>query len=309
MSRWSRTRTLAVGLASTALLALGGAPAAQAAPTAPVTGPPVSTFPAAFGYALGHPAAVAPGTNDYSCRPSAAHPRPVVLVHGTYLNSYDDFAELAPALEAQGYCVFAPGYGGLPGSPLQATGDIAVSAGQVSGVIDDVLAATGATQVDVVGHSQGGMLPRYITKNLPDPGRIASVTALAPSSYGTTFFGILPALHRLVGDQAVGTVLGRAIPQQRQGSDFLAALNAGDPTPGDTTYTVIATRYDEVVTPYTNAFLPGGATNILLQDTCPQDHTDHLGITYDPVTIATVLRTLDPTAPAPVCVAVPPVVS
>lgn len=297
-------------------LLVGAAPAgAQTAPAplpgalpAAVPGPPAATFPAAFLASLLRPALTAPGANDPTCRPSAAHPRPVVLVHGTILNSYSDFAELSPALVAAGYCVWAPSYGGLPGSPLQATGDIPTSAAQVSAVIDAVLATTGADQVDLVGHSQGGMLPRYVIKNLPAPERIASLTALSPSNLGTTFFGILPLVASIPGGEAALGALSPAIVQQRQGSAFLTALNAGDPTPGDVRYTTLQTRYDEVVTPFTNAFLPG-ASNTLLQDVCPQDFTDHLGITYDPVAIALVLQSLDPTAPAPVCGYVPPLIS
>jgi hypothetical protein len=74
-------------------------------------------------------------------------------------------------------------------------------------------------------------------------------------------------------------------------------------------YTVIESTYDEVVTPYTNAFLHGsGATNITLQNQCPLDLTDHLEIAADPVALADVLNALDPSAPVKVpCLTVLPV--
>ena len=75
-------------------------------------------------------------------------------------------------------------------------------------------------------------------------------------------------------------------------------LNA-TPTVAGVRYTVIESRGDEVVTPYTNAFLPAASnvTNILLQNQCPLDATDHLEIAYDPIALADMLNALDPAHP------------
>jgi hypothetical protein len=72
---------------------------------------------------------------------------------------------------------------------------------------------------------------------------------------------------------------------------------------------VIETRYDEVVTPYTSAFLSGpGVTNITLQEQCALDLGDHLAIIYDPIALHDVLNALDPAhATRPACVPVFPV--
>jgi hypothetical protein len=64
---------------------------------------------------------------------------------------------------------------------------------------------------------------------------------------------------------------------------------------------VIETNHDEVVTPYQSEFLPGPAdrvTNVLLQDRCPSDPTDHVGIIYDPVAIQWALDALGRPGPA-----------
>ena len=81
---------------------------------------------------------------------------------------------LSPLLRNAGYCVFALNYGqepgrvvGLPGAlPPGGTGDIPTSAGQLATFIRRVLAATHATRVDIVGHSQGGMMPRDYVRYL-----------------------------------------------------------------------------------------------------------------------------------------------
>ena len=56
------------------------------------------------------------------------------------------------------------------------------------------------------------------------------------------------------------------LEQQTAGSPFLTELNAGDETPGDVSYTQITTRYDEVVVPYTSAYLAPGplTTNVTI---------------------------------------------
>ncbi|GAA2932476.1 hypothetical protein GCM10020221_30310 [Streptomyces thioluteus] len=63
---------------------------------------------------------------------------------------------------------------------------MAKSAEQLSAYVDRVRAATGAGKVDLVGHSQGGMMPRYYLDFLGGGPKVNSLTGLAPSSHGTT---------------------------------------------------------------------------------------------------------------------------
>lgn len=74
-------------------------------------------------------------------------------------------------------------------------------------------------------------------------------------------------------------------------------------------YTVIESRDDEVVTPYTSAFLSGpGVRDITVQNQCPLDQSDHLELAYDPVAMADMLNALDASNPVSVpCVPVLPV--
>jgi hypothetical protein len=53
------------------------------------------------------------------------------------------------------------------------------------------------------------------------------------------------------------------------------------------------------VVPYTSGIEPG-MHNIVVQDQCNLDYTDHLEIVADPVAAADVLNALDPAHPRPV---------
>jgi len=73
-----------------------------------------------------------------------------------------------------------------------------------------------------------------------------------------------------------------------------------DETPGAVDYTQVETTHDQVVVPYTSAFLTPGAqsTNITLQDRCPTGPTEHLYIPMDRQAIAWVLNAFHRTGPA-----------
>jgi triacylglycerol esterase/lipase EstA (alpha/beta hydrolase family) len=270
-------------------------------------------FLAGVAAALINPSASPPGANNWSCRPSAAHPYPVVLVNGTGEDMADGFSALSPLLADNGYCVFAANFGGSPGNLLQGTGDITQSAAQLSSFVSQVLATTGAAQVDLVGHSQGGMMPRYYLKFLGGASKVQTLVGLAPSNHGTTLDGlatletelatVLPGISSALGSAC------EACAQQIAGSSFMTTLNAGGDTVPGPSYTVIETRNDEIVTPYTSAFLSGAkVTNIVLQNVCPLDQTDHIGIADDPVALHLVLNALDPAHPQAVpCVPVLPI--
>ena len=301
MSLRPRPRTsIAFCLLTTAALAAAGIGAAKAGTSPHRAGTlPVSySFAAGFAAGFAAPTTPPPGANDFGCAPSAAHPYPVILVHGTFENMNDNWRAAAPSLVNHGYCVFAFNYGGATASDdLQGTGDIAASAQTLAAFVDKVLTATGASKVDLVGHSQGGMMPRYYIDNLGGADKVDKLIGLAPSNYGTTLdglFTLVSTLNTVLPVNAGLTASCAACAEQEQGSPFLSALNARPTVPG-VTYTLIESRDDEVVTPYTSAFLTGRhVTNITVQNQCPVDHTDHLEIAYDPVTLADVLNALDP---------------
>ena len=264
-----------------------------------------------YGLAQASPSASPPGANNWSCKPSTAHPYPVILVHGTFEDMADNWNALSPLLYDSGYCVFASNYGSYDGSGaagVYATGDIAASAQQLSSFVNQVLAKTGATKVDLVGHSQGGMMPRYYLKFLGGASYVNTLVGLAPSSHGTTLDGLFTLSSYLPGSSA-SLADCPACEEQDAGSSFLTKLNAGGDTVPGVNYTVIESKNDEVVTPYTSAFLSGpNVTNITLQEQCPLDQGEHLSMAYDHIADADVLTALDPADPQhPACTPVLPV--
>jgi triacylglycerol esterase/lipase EstA (alpha/beta hydrolase family) len=288
------------------LLVAAGAPASQAA------GLPVD-YNGLAGYAHISSSASPPGANNWSCKPSAAHPRPVVLVHGTFGDMSDSWQALSPLLYDNGYCVFALNYGSYAGSGLvgiYGTGEIASSAQQLASFVNRVLSATGAGQVDLVGHSQGGMMPRYYLKFLGGAAKVHALVGLAPSNHGTTLDGLFKLASYFPGADAFLGLLCPACSEQSAGSSFLRNLNGGGDTVAGVHYTVIESRNDEVVTPYTSAFLSGpGVANITLQDQCSLDQGEHLSMPYDHIADADVLNALDPDHPVtPPCTPVAPVI-
>ena len=247
-----------------------------------------------------------PGANDFSCKPSALHPHPVILVPGTYESMAKNWAVMSPVLKNTGYCVFSLDYGVVDGIP--ASGPIAHSAAELGRFVSTVLKATRAKQVDLVGHSQGGMMPRYYIKFLGGTRTVHALIGIAPSNHGTTLkpnpLSYVPGVST-GGDGAPSTVpvpgppavgdFNAAASDQAAGSAFLAKLNAGGDIQGRVFYTVIATTHDEIVTPYTSEALAGPAkrvTNVVIQHFCPLDPIEHDQTPNDPVVQQLVLAAL-----------------
>ena len=123
------------------------------------------------------------GANDWDCRPTAERPTPVVIVHGTFGDRKSLLDILSAAMVADGFCVYSLDYGN------RGTGPIEDSAQQLATFVDRVRAATGAAKVSMVGHSQGGMMPRYYIKFLGGADLVDDLVGLAPSNHGTSTTG------------------------------------------------------------------------------------------------------------------------
>jgi triacylglycerol esterase/lipase EstA (alpha/beta hydrolase family) len=199
---------------------------------------------------------------------AAAAGNPVLIVAGTFSPEFAVYP-LRDRLRADGFTVYTMA---LPGG---GTGDIAVSAQAVRTKVDQILAATGAAKVDLVGHSQGGLENRYYLKFLGGTSKVGAYVSLGTPQYGTvaanlaTFLGLGNCLWVV------------ACVQMTTGSTFLNNLNAGDDTPGSVRYYSIYTAVDELVQPYNNARINDGATNILVQSYCWLRFPGHVGLILD----------------------------
>lgn len=273
---------------------------ASAAPAYPVP----DSFLAGVPLELGNPDGSAPGSNDWSCRPSDAHPEPVVLVHGTGGARQTNWAVYAPLLANEGYCVYSLTYGNFPDLPwpLDAIGGmtpIDTGTAQIAAFVDRVLASTGAAKVDLVGHSQGTVQANNYVKFFGGADKVAKIVSLAPpwqGTYGNDQISAGRFLRSLGVDDAVaaGFPVCQACPEMLQGSKFIDRMRAGGVYVPGIEYTNIVTRYDELVVPYTSGLESGpDTTNIVVQDGCEQDYSDHVAVAGSARAAGFVLNALD----------------
>ncbi len=243
-----------------------------------------------------------PGANE-PCEPSVEHPYPVVLVHGTFETMEQNWAVVSPRLKNEGYCVFALNYGN------RGLGRVSKSARQLDVFVDKLLAYTGAEKVSLVGHSQGGMMPRYWIKYLGGKSKVEDLVGFAPSNYGTKLGKAssqnsaaedfnLPAGNNPGGDNPC-----YSCDQQGADSRFIRRLNAGDDTPGSGSFTQIATEDDEIIIPFRNCFLKETerTRDVIFQNYYRKYYEDvvvtHQNIYDDPVAQEFMLDALDNPGP------------
>lgn len=124
------------------------------------------------------PAAVAADTY-------AATRYPVILVHGLtgtdkYANVLDYWYGIQSDLESHGAKVYVANLSGFQSDDgPNGRGE------QLLAYVKQVLAATGATKVNLIGHSQGGLTSRYVAAVAPQ--LVASVTTIGTPHRGSEF--------------------------------------------------------------------------------------------------------------------------
>ncbi|MEM0811514.1 MULTISPECIES: triacylglycerol lipase [Corynebacterium] len=300
-------------------------------PSTRVFGPLLRAFPQAYLRSLRHPEWIPHGVQDVreildgKITPDLDRYNgriPIVLVHGTWMNSFNSFAMLGPFL-ARNRPVFSLDYGSDPAAlvsrlrSVKATTDLSDALAEVTDLLDRFRAQLSLPRIDLIGHSQGGLHCRsyanasidslyddalnhglneeeaeqYASDNSP----VRAVISLAGNHRGTTAWGMrrrLSALERcgLPMHKLVDRLVGRACIQQLLDSDYIATLNraARGITRRGPHYLNIGTPFDTVVRPWTGAFLPeqeGHHITNVNNATGGGDWSDHLALLYSPNTL------------------------
>lgn len=190
--------------------------------------------------------------------------QPVLLVHGTFADDEVNWSwNYWKTLFNDGFDVC------WVKLPRAAMGDAQISAEYVARSIEVMHKIYGG-KVDVIGHSQGGIVQRWAIKWFWPGKFVDDYVALAAPNHGT-----------VTSDASM--VSGRCFAscwQMRTNSRFLRALNRDDETPKSASYTSIYTETDQLVQPSTSPKLRG-AVNIKIQDVCPGRTVDHIAIVGD----------------------------
>lgn len=110
---------------------------------------------------------------------NATTTHPILLVHGLFgferIGPFELFHDVRQALKAVGAQVFVP--------HLSAIHDNEIRGEQLLSQIHSVLRGTGATKVNLIGHSQGALAARYAAALAPH--NVASVTSVSGPNHGS----------------------------------------------------------------------------------------------------------------------------
>lgn len=170
---------------------------------------------------------------------------PVLLVHGIW-DEGARFDRMRAALAVAGH---APARA-LDLSPNDGSGTIHSLAGQVERAAEELLAASGAGRLDLIGFSMGALVSRYFVQRMSGKARVRRFVSISGPHRGTvTAFAMNKA----------------GVREMRPKSPLLTELDA-DPDPwGEVEVHTMWTPYDLMIVPPTSSQLPGAAEDHCLR--------------------------------------------
>ncbi|WP_433522765.1 esterase/lipase family protein [Nocardia pseudovaccinii] len=240
-----------------------------------------------------------PGVNRYDCAPTFPGAVPVVLLHGFAGDEYRAWGYLGPALANAGLCVYSFSYGGSNAMQGGGNGPLADSAVEIKQKLTALTARLGVPKVDLIGHSEGGIMAQHIVKTDPEiAGGVRSVTTISSPTHGT--LGELGAT--LLGNLRDELPVPPAVKDLLAGSVFLQELNSGPTTVPGIAYTTISSRFDPISSFGQNEAMIAepGVDNYVLQNVCPASKAGHNGTVFSPTTATLVLNALDRSTVRPI---------
>ncbi|KAI1124043.1 Alpha/Beta hydrolase protein [Nemania abortiva] len=225
--------------------------------------------------------------NDFSCKSSR---NPVVMLHGLSADRKVDLNLLQYELNSKGYCTFSLTYGAHPiPSWIGGLDDMTKSAAQIADFLREVQTKTGASKVDIVGHSEGGVQSIYVPLTQPGvAGIVEHVVALGPAIHGATYFGFTDLWY--IGGNFTRTLVGEIVdlvgcpaceqlaPDGLVTDQFAAAKQIAQ---DGNKVTVISSSYDTLVPEAVSKIDEPAVNNVVVQTTCPDDRVGHAGLAWD----------------------------
>jgi triacylglycerol lipase len=219
---------------------------------------------------------------DGSCESTGrASKRPILLVAGTLAPAFPTLTLLASRLRARGYPVTTLTLARL------GTGDMAEAAERIPRAVQRLRARTGAREVDIIGHSQGGLVNRYYVKFLGGAPSVHTYISLGTPQQGAVRRETPTPLGQLVCALAP-TVCAEGLA----GSPFMENLNAGGDTPPGADFFSIWSSTDGLLNPADSAEFHDGGRNLRVQDYCPESTVTHLGLVFNRAVFELVLSAL-----------------
>ena len=181
-----------------------------------------------------------PYKNNKKAEPSSLpYTRPVLLVHGIAHNA-SAFIQMKAKMRKHGWMhVFTMNYNTLNRGLLNMAEDVSL---QVSKIIE----ITGASQIDIVAHSLGGIVSRYYMSMGSGRGKVKNLVTLGTPHKGTY---LSPLLKTLIFTKTLSADL-------YTNSTFLKKLQKVT-LPKNSTITSIYSQYDWTVWPQDNSFVKG----------------------------------------------------
>ncbi|MEU1277479.1 alpha/beta fold hydrolase [Streptomyces sp. NPDC005805] len=199
---------------------------------------------------------------------------PTVLLHG-FVDNRSVFVLLRRALARHGGGPVAC----LNYSPL--TCDIRTAADLLGRHVEEVCARTGRPEIDIVGHSLGGLIARYYVQRLGGDRRVRTLVTLGTPHAGTAvapFAGVHPIVR-----------------QMRPGSPVMEELR--QPAPGcRTRFVSFWSDLDRIMVPVETARLDHPD---LLVENVPVQGIGHLALPVHPAVAARIREYLTPGPAAP----------